>query len=184
MWITQVQAMCMEHVSIINKGVYMKRIFLYFLIMILFSAGAGWCVCEKGTIEFGANGKCYCLSSHGWNFLHALAWCDAQASDGLSRSTVHSVCDYDATNRWQEGSSECPNMRRRSDVKNASGAIIPSGGKRAITSLTSDNQWYAVQLQGRENDLSEVKNQGYDQLMHVYCNVPQAVCDEIRSTWE
>ena len=159
----------------------MKRIFLYFLIMILFGTGAGWCVCEKGTIEFGHNGKCYCKSAHAWNFLHALAWCDAQASDGLSRSSINSVCDLDASHRWSPGDTNCPNFDNWKTLKQGNGNNLVKGYARVDT-LRSNQYPYSVTL-NNDGSVSVTATGGLNDIRYYYCDVQQSVCDEIRSSW-
>ena len=168
----------MEHASII-KGAHMKRIFLYFLIIILFGTNAGWCICDRGRIEFGANGKCYCRSNPSLYFLHAQAWCDALNSEGITRSTIHSVCDYDANDQWQEGSTDCPNFRTRSQIHNATGGSIATGTHR-VSTMTANHEGYILKV---ESNKVSVLTAAYDGKYDVYCDVPQSVCDEIRASW-
>jgi len=162
------------------KGKYMKRILFFLMLIILLGSKSGWCVCTNGSIMFGANGKCYCRQISGTPFLTAQSWCDAHNSEGITRSTIHSVCDYDASDRWQEGSTDCPNMRDYSRIKGTDGTANIQRGNHVVGSLTSDHQAYVVDIQLSKTTVKQVP---YDSVAWSLCDVEQSICDEIKASW-
>ena len=157
----------------------MKRILFFLMLIILLGSKSGWCVCTNGSIMFGANGKCYCRQGSATSFLNSLSWCDAHNSEGITRSTIHSVCDYDANDQWQEGSTDCPNFRTRSQIHNATGGSIATGTHR-VSTMTANHEGYILKV---ESNKVSVLTAAYDGKYDVYCDVPQSVCDEIRASW-